>query len=323
MEDFASASMLRLLLRAMAAEGMQPPLPEPGGARVPRQHKQQVVEAVMRAGGPALLLRLAQQVRHIEGEPLHRALVGARDPHDFHARWQRLERYVHARHQVLLRESTAQSMLLEHVARNAADPRPLAAESLAVLGAWIGALQAIGTPGLQVELAGRLVHGAPAAQAVPDAAAAGAWRLRWAAVPVRGLAAAGSGPDAPAAAALIEGLPWGEPARTLAHWLVRDPSGTVRAGEAAAALGLPLRTLQRRLAGAGLSFSALAGEVRVRLAAAYLARTGHELAEIGFLCGYADQPHFTRDFTRRAGLPPARYRSAAQPPVRKDRVNPG
>ncbi len=72
-------------------------------------------------------------------------------------------------------------------------------------------------------------------------------------------------------------------------------------------------TLQRRLLQQGSSFSALTGEVRVRLAAAWLAHTGHGLADIGYLCGYADQPHFTREFTRRAGLPPARNRQAAQP----------
>ena len=72
-----------------------------------------------------------------------------------------------------------------------------------------------------------------------------------------------------------------------------------------------MRTLQRKLLRQGLSFSEIAGEVRVRLAAAWLAHTGHGVADIGYLCGYADQPHFTRDFTRRAGLPPARYRSVA------------
>ena len=37
MDDFASATMLRLLLRAMAAHGLAPPLPQPDAARVRRQ----------------------------------------------------------------------------------------------------------------------------------------------------------------------------------------------------------------------------------------------------------------------------------------------
>jgi AraC-like DNA-binding protein len=36
---------------------------------------------------------------------------------------------------------------------------------------------------------------------------------------------------------------------------------------------------------------------------------------VGFACGYADQPHFTRDFKRRTAMTPAAYRSAfAVPP---------
>ena len=93
--------------------------------------------------------------------------------------------------------------------------------------------------------------------------------------------------------------------------MARDLTAAHRVADAAAALGLSLRTLQRRLADAGTSYRSLLGEVRVRRAAVYLARPGTTLAEIGFLCGFADQAHFTREFTRRAGLPPARYRGAA------------
>jgi hypothetical protein len=141
MDDFASASMVRLLRRAMAAEGLAPAPPLPDAARVPLQDKQQLVVAIVRAGGLPLLLRLAQQVAHIAGEPLHQALLAARDPHDFLARWQRLERYVHSRHRVLAHGGDAHSLVLEHGASTG--PAPMAAESLAVLGAWIGVASGI------------------------------------------------------------------------------------------------------------------------------------------------------------------------------------
>jgi AraC-like DNA-binding protein len=305
MDDFASASMLRLLLRAMAAHGLEPPLPLPDAAHVPLGHKQQVVACIVRAGGLPLLLALAQQVQHIEGEPLHQALIGSRDPHDFLARWQRLERYVHASHRLLPRQCGACSMLLEHTSRDAAPP--LAAESVAVLGVWIGALRAIGTRGLRAELAGNVVHGDGATEAW-TATPAQCWQLHWEPV---GDARAANASGHVAVPPLGCSLPWPEPAAEVARWLTRDATATPRAADAAAALGLSLRTLQRRLTLAGISFSELLGEVRVRMAAAWLARGAPTLAEIGFLCGYADQAHFTREFTRRAGMPPARYRAAA------------
>ena len=304
MDDFASAAMLRLLLRAMAAHGLPPPLPQPEAARVPLHHKQQVVAAIVRAGGLPLLLQLAQQIQHIEGEPLHHALVGARDPHDFLARWQRLERYVHLSHRVRCLAQGALSLTLEHTSTQAAPP--MAAESVAVLGAWIGALRAIGCRGLCVEVAGQLVHGDGA---LPDweATSVDRWRLWWS-----GTAAPDLREASHAALPPLHGpLPWPQPAADLAHWLARDPAAPRRVADAAAALGLSLRSLQRRLTAAGTSYSALLGEVRVRQAAVCLARPGASLAEIGFLCGFADQAHFTREFTRRAGMPPARYRAAA------------
>jgi AraC-like DNA-binding protein len=318
-DNFASAGMLRLLLRAMAAEGLTPPLPLPEGARVPLAHKQQVVTAIVRTGGLALLLRLAQQVQHIAGEPLHLALSGARDPHDFLARWLRLERHVHASHRVLPRERGVQSLRLEHAACDSTAP-PQGAESVAVLGVWIGALAAIGTAELAVEVGGCPVHGPGSTGDWPSPAqlvgsSGQHWRLHWSACapsprprPIDRL----DGPHPFADPALTD-LPWPEPAASVARWLLRDPAGHPRVADAAAALGLPPRTLQRRLAEAGSGFGEVLGEVRVRLAAAWLVEREATLAEIGFRCGYADQPHFTREFTRRAGLSPARYRTAAAP----------
>jgi AraC-like DNA-binding protein len=310
MDDFASATMLRLLLRAMAAHGLAPPLPQPDAARVPLQHKQQAVACIVHAGGLPLLLQLAQQIQHIDGEPLHHALVGARDPHDFLARWQRLERYVHLSHRVRCLAQDALCLTLEHTSTRGAPP--LAAESVAVLGAWIGALRTIGCRGLRVAVGDQVVHGEGATSAWA-AGSADRWQLRWLGTdPASATVPRGApGASLPATPPLDSPLPWPQPAADLARWMAHDLAAAHRVADAAAALGLSLRTLQRQLAAAGTSYRSLLGEVRVRRAAVYLARPGTTLAEIGFLCGFADQAHFTREFTRRAGLPPARYRGAA------------
>jgi AraC-like DNA-binding protein len=307
MDDFASASMLRLLLRAMAARGLPPPLPLPDAARASLADKRLVVSAIAAAGGLPLLLQLAQQVEHIEGEPLHQALAAAQSPADLLARWQRLEQYVHARHRVQLRgqaaraalaAQAAQVMELAHCAPGGEPPQ--AAESVAVLGVWIGALQAIGVQGLRVDVGRHCVHG-PGATALVSGAAVNVWRFRWSSLqpPPRT-------PCEPASTT----WPWPEPAASLAAWLMHDLAAPARAAVAASAMGLSLRSLQRQLRDAGLPFSELLGEVRVRRAGSLLLQAQHSVAEIGFVCGYADQAHFTREFSRRAGLPPARFRAA-------------
>lgn len=74
------------------------------------------------------------------------------------------------------------------------------------------------------------------------------------------------------------------------------------------ALGVSGRWLQRALAADGLRFSDLLAEVRVRAAAWWRIETSEPIAAAGFVAGYSDQPHFTRDFGRRTGLSPGRYR---------------
>lgn len=300
--DFASATMLRLLLRGMAAQGLNPPLPLPEGARVAHQDKRRVVAAIVEQGGLATLLALAREVSHIEGEPLHQVLVAARAPLDFMRRWQRLERYIHAEHRVLIEDEPDEGRIrLRH-----SGPAPQPAESLAVLGVLIGGFEALGAQALQVWVAGQLVHPqadeATLRQLAADDAMR-AWQFRW-----RALSPLPSRPCAPAD--LLAPLRWPPLALALAQRQLADPAAALRLVEVADGLGLSGRSLQRQLAADGLSFSGVIAETRSRLAAWCLGSGTHGIAEIGFLCGFADQAHFTREFTRRVGLPPARYRQA-------------
>ncbi|MGL5849977.1 MAG: helix-turn-helix domain-containing protein, partial [Phycicoccus sp.] len=77
----------------------------------------------------------------------------------------------------------------------------------------------------------------------------------------------------------------------------------------AAGLDTSRRTLQRRLHSVG-GLRAVVGATRAAAAADLLIRNDHPLAIVGFACGYADQPHFTRQFRHHAGMTPAAYRSA-------------
>ncbi|MCO4093211.1 MAG: hypothetical protein HEQ37_00800 [Acidovorax sp.] len=176
MQDFASAAMVRLLVRAMAAHGLVPPPPPPGAdglaaSHVPLAYKRSVVEAVLHQGGLGTLLQLAQRVDLLAGDPVHRALLGATGVPELMARWQRLEQYVHSRHQVSTTASAPGTLALRHHARPGVREAPHPTESLAVLGALLGASQALGVRGLQVEIgtsgtadrrlepaAGRLCH---------------------------------------------------------------------------------------------------------------------------------------------------------------------
>ena len=219
MDNFASASMVRLLARGMAERGMAVSgfKLTPAAARVPLQQKRQLVGAIVEKGGLSLLLALARQVHLIAGEPLHQALVCAADPLDFFARWQRLERYVHAVHRLRPVHREPGVLSLQHIALKPVGATPMPAESLAVMGVWIGALETLGTPGLSFEVDGLLLSEAPGEDALRRCAGAGRlnrWTLRWAQGASTGVAPrAGAEPTSqldPQSASLS--LPWCGPA---------------------------------------------------------------------------------------------------------------
>jgi AraC-like DNA-binding protein len=78
--------------------------------------------------------------------------------------------------------------------------------------------------------------------------------------------------------------------------------------QAAIALRLPERSLQRRLAAEGTSYQAMLDEVRYGAALEYLAEPRTALAEIAYLLGFGDEGAFHRAFQRWAGITPGEQR---------------
>jgi AraC-like DNA-binding protein len=276
-DDFAAAAMLRLIRLGLQREGLPLPPQPPPAARVPLDGKRALLQSLMQQHGPALLLRLGQAVIDAPDEPALAALLPATDPPDLVARWQRLERYIHSRHRVATIGSAPGRLVLLHRSLREGEP-PLPAEDLLVWGVLIGLLKRLGTPGLRAEVA-------------PGDSAR--LTLTWQPAPAR---------EAPAAP------PTGDTLTQVRALLSADCAAPWSLDRLATALGLSRRTLQRRLAEAGSSFSSLWTEVRLAASARRLTDADTSTAQIGFECGFADQAHFTRCFHRHTALTPARWR---------------
>jgi AraC-like DNA-binding protein len=86
--------------------------------------------------------------------------------------------------------------------------------------------------------------------------------------------------------------------------------GSITAARSAARLGMSRRTLTRRLAQHGTTYSELLKEARYRTAIHYLQNTRHTVEDIAFLLGFSECAPFVRAFKRWSGRAPLEYRRA-------------
>ncbi|MGY1739589.1 MULTISPECIES: AraC family transcriptional regulator [unclassified Blastococcus] len=121
----------------------------------------------------------------------------------------------------------------------------------------------------------------------------------------------------PYARRLLETLPAPRPADTTGQ--VRAvveallPTGRCSLGHVSRALSVPERTLRRRLAEEGQTFSAIVHDVRVRWAERYLANETYSLTRIAHLLGFAAPSAFSVWFRGHFGVTATEWRQRAQP----------
>lgn len=316
MTDFASATMVRVLVQGMQSLGLdtsavqlQPTL---GDARVRLDIKRQLVDSAVRQGGLSCLVKLGRGGHFNWDDPTHRTLLSARDAGNLLERWGRLERYVHSLHWVEVGDVHAGDVVLRHLSREPG-AAPSAPEDLVVLGMLLALLEAIGLQDVEAKIKGQRVF--PQAsesvlQRLSQRAQTGTWHVRWR-VPAPACDETSVRPrpwPVHVPAHLCAALPWPEVAHRCASIMLDDVLQRRTVGDVAHDIGTSVRSLQRALAATGLSYSSVLAEARLRAAAWWLLESTLPIAEVGFLSGYSDQPHFTRDFSRRVGLSPGRYR---------------
>lgn len=302
MNDFASEAMLRLMRAGLRRQGLEPDGPRPvARAHVALADKRAWLQSLWREHGPDVIVRLGEAVQTMDEEPLGIALSLARDPPDLLQRWQRLERFVHARHRTRITRSGPGVLGIRHVSLEARHP-PTPAEDLLVFGFLTALFERVGAPALQARPVGHTAwcrhEGDWRAQAWPHDLSH--WEFHWTARP-------GQAPGAPRP---VEAGRW---IAQLKERLDTDPGRGWSVDLLAREMAASPRTLQRRLARQGESFSRLLSAARLASAARLLAAGSLATAEVGYVCGFADQAHFTRQFKQHTAMTPGLYRDAFAP----------
>jgi len=310
--DFASAAMVRVLAQGMRELGLNPDASLPPSAAqratVSLDEKRALVRSAIDQGGWGCLTLLGRGLHRYTQEPTHIALASARDARDLFNRWTRLEQYIHSRHRIDVLSLSNGSAHIVHRAR-AGLPPPLLAEGLVVLGVLVAFLEAMGTTQVSVLVGGVPVYPEPDHQALAllaQQSGTAEWRMAW--VPANASQETPLHLSLPAPR-LEPPQTWPAHAQRCFSSLSKDLMAPLDLPALAAAQGEAPRTLQRHLSRAGLSYTHVLSEARCRSASWWLLKSPAPIAEVGFVSGYSDQPHFTRDFRTRVGLTPLRFRT--------------
>ena len=103
-------------------------------------------------------------------------------------------------------------------------------------------------------------------------------------------------------------LPIGQLGTVVQRLLV---TGYPKLERVAGEVGITRRTLQRRLATAGTSYSNLVNEARYQLAAELLEDHSVPISSVARAVGFANHSGFSRAFHRWTGITPRQYRAGA------------
>jgi AraC-like DNA-binding protein len=88
----------------------------------------------------------------------------------------------------------------------------------------------------------------------------------------------------------------------------RLPTGSASIDSIAKELSMSSKTLERRLAERGLSFSALLDRTRFNAVTHYLEETDMRLTQVAYLAGYTEPAALVRAFKRWTGETPSKFR---------------
>ena len=102
-----------------------------------------------------------------------------------------------------------------------------------------------------------------------------------------------------------------------------SPDGPPRLEAVARAARCSVRTIQRRLQDAGLTFTRVLDEVRLESAAQLLQQADVRVVDVAIDLGYSDQANFNRAFRRWAGVSPTQFRGKSGDRARRPQTREG
>lgn len=301
MTDFASSALYNLVVSQLEQQNFYADRLRKFSGKTDAVSKRDLLHDALNALGPRAIASIGQGLRPVHFEPTLEVLRRAVDPNDLINRWLRLERYYHGSHRVRVLSHQAYQIQVEHYAVKGASPSP--AEDLFIAGLLSALLQIAGCQNLSLYVDGidRAVITCDRFQNCminDEASGLSVWTITW--------------EHFERQAPIMRITDTRQSYAVMAANLMRADLGRRwKVSAVARHLGVSVRSLQRHLSGEGDTFQKVLRRARTDHASQALLENKKSLAEIGYMCGFSDQSHFTREFTARFNMTPQDYAKLA------------
>ncbi len=309
--EFSSRTMLNILRHGaniFASDQSELGISSAQVAHIPISTKRKFIDQIISRHGREQLLLLGEGVKKMLHEPTVALLVHRSNPQVLLERWQRLEQYIHSSHTINVTWLGKQKFSLKHIAHPDKEP-PSMSEDLVVLGVLMTLLNVVGARGIRLYADNSTspifeYESREKAVSLPQVLPA-EWIIEWSSTGNMMILR-----DTMDKETILNEFPdWPRFAHETANAIISTSVLTPRVDHVACYMNLSRRTLQRRLRDINISFSKIVVETKVRIAAAWLVNSSLTMAEIGFISGFSDQPHFNRTFKKLIGVPPKNFQS--------------
>ncbi len=308
--DFSSGMLVQLILASFGRQGiLEAVLPEEdvhlaGTPRVGLDFKRNLLRKAFDTFGYAPILQAGFDIRLQHDSPMGYTLLKASSVNDLLNRFFRFEKYFHSKHRLAIRSEEKNSVSLQHYSKTSICPEVY--EDIVVAGLLAGILDRFGCQDLVLEMEGQsLITERRVIRDISLPEDCSCFKVLWSAVGpadiplfdgqnrfLNSLTAAGMGPVSRKTGSLISS----------------DPVRSWKVENVASEFGLSARTLQRRLTEEGTTFSKCIMAARCQCAVYYMAEEIDNLAAVGFLAGFSDAAHFSREFCKTMGILPSDFR---------------
>ncbi|MCG8493731.1 MAG: helix-turn-helix transcriptional regulator [Sneathiellales bacterium] len=309
--DFSSGMLIQVVLSSFERQGILDHLPmDPAlkkiGPHIGLGFKRQLLDAAFNEFGLVPILKAGRDITHMRESPLGYTLLKANTPHDMLDRFSRLETYFHSRHRVDHHREMENCYAFHH--RSTENEQPQCYESMLIAGLLSGLLELLGCENLSLEFnEHQFIKEGVLQEHMGLIDACSSFKMSWQAFKHRSapvfdgkekflnsLTASGHGPYS----RKVGSMAASDPVR---HWSLK---------EVAEEMGLSARSLQRRLQEEKTSFSQCVMSARCQCAVFYITEGIANLSAVGFLSGFADAPHFSREFRKNMGMLPSDFQAS-------------